>query len=66
VYKLRTEKSHSGEFLASTGRCGACKSTLPPVAEPIAADEALFDEIIQKFTGAGPRGFLGGVVRAVP
>src|SRR5258708_12009657 len=36
-----------GKFLASTGRCGACKSTLPPVAEPIAADEALFDEIIQ-------------------
>src|SRR5258705_13814728 len=35
------------KFLASTGRCGACKSTLPPVAEPIATDEALFDEIIQ-------------------
>src|SRR5258707_14041971 len=35
------------KFLASTGRCGACKSTLPPVAEPLAADEALFDEIIQ-------------------
>jgi len=36
-----------GKFLASTWRCGACKSTLPPVAEPIAADEALFDEVVQ-------------------
>lgn len=33
--------------LASTGRCGACKSSLPPIAEPIASDEALFDEVIQ-------------------
>src|SRR5882672_7643886 len=36
-----------GKYLASTGRCGACKSPLPPIAEPIAADEALFDEVIQ-------------------
>lgn len=36
-----------GKFLASTGRCGACKSELPPVAEPIPADDALFDEVIQ-------------------
>jgi thioredoxin 2 len=34
------------KFLASTGRCGACKSPLQPVAEPLAADEALFDEVI--------------------
>ena len=34
-------------YLASTGRCGACKSPLPPSAEPIAADDALFDEVIQ-------------------
>src|SRR6195256_839872 len=34
------------KFLASAGRCGACKSALPPIAEPIAADEALFDEVI--------------------
>ena len=33
--------------LANAGRCGACKSPLPPVAEPIAADEALFDEVVQ-------------------
>ena len=31
--------------LADTGRCGACKQPLPPVAEPIVADMALFDEV---------------------
>ena len=35
------------KHLASTGRCGACHSPLPPVAEPLAADDALFDEVIQ-------------------
>jgi thioredoxin 2 len=35
------------KHLASTGRCGACKSPLSPVAEPLAADDALFDEVIQ-------------------
>jgi thioredoxin 2 len=34
-------------YLASTGRCGACKSPLPPIAEPLAVDDALFDEIVQ-------------------
>ena len=33
--------------LADTGRCGVCKSPLAPVAEPIAADAALFDEVVQ-------------------
>jgi thioredoxin 2 len=41
--KNRIPASH----LADTGRCGACKSPLPPVAEPLAVDPALFDEIIQ-------------------
>jgi thioredoxin 2 len=36
-----------GKYLARTGRCGKCKSPLPPVAEPLAVDEILFDEIIQ-------------------
>jgi thioredoxin 2 len=36
-----------GKFLAKTGRCGNCKSPLPPAAEPLGADEALFDEVIQ-------------------
>jgi thioredoxin 2 len=33
--------------LADTGRCGACKTDLPPVDEPLQADAALFDEVIQ-------------------
>ena len=35
------------KHLASTGRCGECKSPLPAVDEPIAADPALFDEVAQ-------------------
>ena len=34
------------KHLASTGRCGACKTTLTPHAEPLAVDEALFDEVV--------------------
>lgn len=48
--------SHCGQkyripakYLASTGRCGICKSSLPPVVEPIAIDDALFDEVVQNF-----------------
>jgi thioredoxin 2 len=33
--------------LADTGRCGACKTALPAIDEPIQADPALFDDIIQ-------------------
>ena len=33
--------------LASDGSCGACKSALPPLAEPLAVDETLFDEVVQ-------------------
>jgi thioredoxin 2 len=33
--------------LADTGRCGACKSTLPPVNEPLEVDPEQFDEITQ-------------------
>ena len=35
------------EHLADTGRCGACKTELAPVAEPIDADPEVFDEIIR-------------------
>ena len=35
------------KFLASAGQCGACKADLPPVAEPLAVDEAMFDDIVQ-------------------
>jgi thioredoxin 2 len=33
--------------LAETGRCGACKSELPAVREPIDADPQLFDEVVR-------------------
>jgi thioredoxin 2 len=33
--------------LSDTGKCGACKSALPPVNEPLEVDTQLFDEIIQ-------------------
>src|ERR1700742_4864318 len=35
------------KFLASAGKCGACKAALPPQAEPLAVDEAMFDDIVQ-------------------
>jgi thioredoxin 2 len=35
------------EHLADTGRCGACKAELPPLAEPIDADTETFDKIIR-------------------
>jgi thioredoxin 2 len=35
------------KHLADLGYCGKCKSPLPPIAEPIATDETLFDEIVQ-------------------
>lgn len=38
------------KYLASTGRCGACKAPLTPVSEPLAVDDKLFDEIIQNAT----------------
>jgi thioredoxin 2 len=31
--------------LADTGKCGTCKNALPPLNEPVDADEALFAEI---------------------
>ena len=35
------------KHLSDTGRCGSCKAPLPPIAEPVAADAALFDEVVQ-------------------
>jgi thioredoxin 2 len=34
--------------LADQGRCGSCKASLPPVAAPIDADEATFDEVVRE------------------
>ncbi len=32
--------------LLDSARCGACKTVLPPIAEPIAVDRALFEAIV--------------------
>jgi thioredoxin 2 len=37
----------ASNHLSDTGRCGACKTSLPPLDEPLQVDTALFDEIIQ-------------------
>ena len=34
------------KYLAGTARCGACKSPLMPIAEPLAVDDTLFDEVV--------------------
>jgi thioredoxin 2 len=41
-----TKNRIPAEHLADTGRCGNCKEALPPVAEPIDVDGALFDEVV--------------------
>ena len=38
------------KHLAGTARCGACKSPLTPVAEPLPVDDTTFDEAIQNAT----------------
>jgi thioredoxin 2 len=38
--------AHLGAVGRGGVRCGACKATLPPVAEPIDADPALFDDAL--------------------
>jgi thioredoxin 2 len=34
------------KHLADRGRCGACKAALEPLAEPLDADRAMFDEVV--------------------
>lgn len=36
------------KHLSDTGRCGSCKATLPPMADPIAVDPGEFDEIVRE------------------
>lgn len=36
------------KHLADTGRCGACKSVLPPVGEPIDVSAEEFEEILRE------------------
>jgi len=38
------------KHLADQGRCGSCKQPLPPVGEPVEADGATFDAVVQEST----------------
>jgi len=40
----------AAKHLADTGRCGACKAPLPPLAAPLAATPEIFDEIVKEST----------------
>lgn len=42
-----TKNRIPAKHLADTGRCGKCKTPLPPVDEPLEVDPELFDEIVQ-------------------
>lgn len=42
-----TKNRIPARHLAHQGRCGSCKSSLPPVGEPIDADEESFREIVK-------------------
>ena len=39
-----------GNHLADRGKCGACKAELSPLAEPVEADGALFEEVVKNAT----------------
>lgn len=36
------------EHLADTGRCGSCRAELPPVSEPIDADQSIFEAVVRE------------------
>jgi thioredoxin 2 len=36
------------KHLADTGKCGACKTPLPPIADPLAVTTEEFDEILRE------------------
>jgi len=38
----------SAKNLADEGRCGRCKATLPPIAQPIDVDPATFDHVVNE------------------
>ncbi len=43
-----TKNRIPAKHLTDTGKCGACKAALPPVAEPIEAGPGEFDEIVRE------------------
>ncbi|MES2221555.1 MAG: thioredoxin domain-containing protein [Acidobacteriota bacterium] len=38
------------KHLSASGRCGACKAELPPLAEPLPVDSSAFDDIVHNAT----------------
>jgi thioredoxin 2 len=44
----RRKNRVSAAKLGADVRCGACKTSLTPIAEPLDADPALFDEVLQQ------------------
>lgn len=45
-----TKNRIPARYLSSQGRCGQCKSALPPQAEPMDVDQAQFEEILKEST----------------
>jgi thioredoxin 2 len=43
-----TKNRIPSKHVADTGKCGACKATLPPMAEPIEVNPEEFDEMIRE------------------
>lgn len=43
-----TENRVPAKYLTRTGKCGACKSPLPPLSEPLDVDEETFNEIVKE------------------
>lgn len=43
-----TKNRIPAKHLADTGKCGACKAALPPLAEPIEVGPGEFDEIVRE------------------
>jgi thioredoxin 2 len=48
--QCQTKNRIPARYLASTGKCGSCKTPLPPQSTPIDADAALFNDIINNAT----------------
>ena len=43
-----TKNRIPARYLASQGRCGQCKSVLPPQGEPLDVDQAQFDQVVKE------------------
>ncbi len=48
--QCQTKNRIPARYLAATGKCGQCKTPLPPQSTPIDADAAIFNDIIHNAT----------------